>query len=200
MVEKNNSNKILTIILAIIICFSAIIVLYVNLPKNEKIDNTKTVLTIIYNDKQTDYTIKDLEAMDTITGYGGYRTIRPVIKGQGIYTGVPVINLVELIAGNISNYSLFVISNEKGLIENITFNFTRIQGLIDIYNSTNASDETPVEIGGVTMIVCYEKDGEYLDESDDGNIRIAFINKDEEKITASDLWWKFVERIEIIEN
>ena len=50
------------------------------------------------------------------------------------------------------------------------------------------------------MIVCYEKDGEYLNESDDGRIKIAFVNQDEEKITASDLWWKFVESIEIIED
>ena len=212
MVEKNSTNKILMIVLVVIICVSAIVVLYVNLPKDEKTgdenDNTDhnqteepvTVLTIIYGDEQIEYTIEDLEAMDIITGYGGYRTSRPIIKGQGIYTGVSISKLVELTAGSITNYSLLVTSNEEGVIENKTYNYTTIQGNINIYNSTNASDETPIEKGGVTMIVCYEKDGEYLNESDDGKIKIAFVNKDEEKIFASDLWWKFVESIEIIEN
>jgi hypothetical protein len=200
MVEKNNSNIFLTVVLAVIIFISAIVVLYVNLPKDGTKDDSVIVLTVIYGDTQIEYTINDLESMDTITGFGGYRTNRPIIGGQAIYTGVPVIKLVESTVGYISNYSLFVISNEEGLIENKTFNFTTIQGVIDIYNSTNASDDTPIEIGGVTMIVCYEKDGEYLDESDDGKIKIAFVNKDEEKITASNLWWKFVESIEIIES
>lgn len=200
MVENNNSNKFLTVVLAVIIFISAIVVLYVNLPKDEITDDTEIVLTVIYGDTQIAYTIKELEAMNPITGYGGYRTNKPMIKEQRVYTGVPVIKLIESTAGYISNYSLFVISNEKGQIENKTFNFTTIQGVINIYNSTNASDETPIEIGGVTMIVCYEKDGEYLDESDDGKIKIAFVNKDEEKITASNLWWKFVESIEIIES
>ena len=50
------------------------------------------------------------------------------------------------------------------------------------------------------MIVCYQKDGEYLNVTKDGNIKIAFVNEDEEKITSSGLWWKFVESIEIIED
>jgi len=217
MAEKNNTNKILTIVLAVIICVSAIVLLYVNLPKDEKTDNNINnntngstdnnqteepviVLTVIYGDEQTEYTIDELEAMDIITGYGGYRTSYPLIKGQELYTGVTVSKLVELTAGNITNYSLLVTSNEKEKIENKTYNYTTIQGNINIYNSTNASDETPIEKGGVTMIVCFEKDGEYLNESDDGKIKIAFVNKNEEKITSSDLWWKFVESIEIIEN
>ena len=200
MVENNDSNKFLTVVLVVIIIISAIVVLYVNLPKDGTTDDTEIVLTVIYGDTQIEYTIKVLEAMDTITGYGGYRTNTPIIKGQGIYTGVPVIKLVESTAGYISNYSLFVISNENGEIENKTFNFTTIQGFINIYNSTNALDEIPIEIGGVTMIVCYEKDGKYLDEESDGKIKIAFVNEDEEKITASVLWWKFVVIIEIIEN
>jgi hypothetical protein len=216
-----DTNKILTIFLAIIICIAAVVLLYVNLPKDETTDDTTddditngdtngnqteepeepvTVLTIIYGDEQTNYTLEELESMETITGYGGYRTSDPMIKDQGTYTGVLITELVELTAGSITNYSLFVVSNEDGVIQNQTYNYTTIQGNINIYNSTNASDDTPIDTGGVTMIICYEKDGEYLDEDIDGKIKIAFVNQDEEKITASGLWWKFVVSIEIIEN
>lgn len=206
---ENNSNKLITIMLAIVICAAAITILYVSLPQNdtgndETIDDESeepiTFLTVIYNNEQTEYALEELEEMDTITGYGGYKTSYPMIKGQGTYTGVPVTTLVDLTAGSIPNYSLFVVSNDNGLIQNQTYNYTAAQGNINIYNSTNASDETPIETGGVTMIVCYEKDGEYLEEADDGKIKIAFVNEDEEKITSAGLWWKFVVSIEIIET
>ena len=38
MVEKKYINKILTFILAVIICISAIVFLYVNLPRDETAD------------------------------------------------------------------------------------------------------------------------------------------------------------------
>ena len=155
---------------------------------------------MIYGEEQTNYTFEELETMDALTGYGGYRTSYPMINGQATYTGVPVSVLVDLIAGGITNYSLFVVSNEDGLIQNQTYNYTTVQGNINIYNSTNALEETPTEIGNVTMIVCYQKDGEDLDESDDGKLKIVFVNEDEEKITSAFLWWKFVESIEIIQN
>jgi hypothetical protein len=211
MAKKDNSNKIITIVLAIAICLAAIVIIFVNLPQNDTSnDNTTdetndepeepvTFLTVIYNDEQTEYTLEELKEIDTITGYGGYRTSYPMIKGQGTYTGVSVTSLVNEIAGNIENYTIIVNSDEEGLKENKTYSYDMVQGNLSIYNSTNASDETPIETGGVTMIVCYEKDGEYLEEADDGKIKIAFVNKDEEKITSSGLWWKFVVSIEIVE-
>ena len=209
---ENNSNKLITILLAIIICVAAITILFVSLPQGDTSTNGEETeeegeipeepaifLTMIYGEEQTEYTLEDLTE-DAITGYGGYRTSYPMIKGQGTYTGVPVTILVDSIAGSITNYSLFVVSNEDGLIENKTFDYDTVQGNTNIYNSTNASDETPIGTGDVTMIVCYQKDGEYLDATEDGNIKIAFVNEDEERITSSGLWWKFVESIEIIEN
>jgi hypothetical protein len=219
MVEGKNSNKIISIILAIIICFAAITILYVNLPEENsntnEVGNDDTteenkeqqeteepvvILMMKYNGVENEYTLEELETMDTITGYGGYRTSYPMIKGQANYTGVPITAIVDSIAGSITNYSLFVVSNDSGLIQNQTYDYDTIQGNTNIYNSTNASDETPIGTGGLTMIVCYQKDGEYLDVAKDGDIKIAFVNEDEEKITNSGLWWKFVESIEIIED
>ena len=69
-------------------------------------------------------------------------------------------------------------------------------GNVDIYNANNASEI--LDTGGVNMIICYQADGKPLNSSENGNIKIAFINQDEEKITPAFLWWKFVESIEII--
>jgi len=212
MAEENGNNKLITIVLAIIITFAAIAILYVNLPKENIKDNDtddedqddqvqeETYLTVVYGNEQKIYTLDDLESLETITGLGGHRTSQPSIEGQATYTGVPITTLVKLSTGEITDYSLKVYSNEEGEIDSITYAYDTAQGNVDIYNSTNATDENPISIGGVSMIVCYKTDGEYLDESTDGKLKIAFVNEDEELITKASLWWKFVYSIEIIEE
>jgi len=202
MAEKNGNNKVITIVLAVIITFAAIAVIYVNLPQETtKDDNTEEIyLTVVYEKEQLTYTLSELEALEIITGMGGYRTSYPAIKGQGIYTGVPITTLVELSARSITDYNITVHSDENGVKDNIEYTYDTVQGNLDIYNSTNASDENPITIGGVTMIVCYAKDSEYLDESKDGKLKIAFITENEELITKASLWWRYIYLIEIIEE
>ena len=218
MSNEEKTNKIITILLALVITLAAVTIIYVNLTEEKEeetqdqqngtddkgSDDNKTneavILTVIFGDEEVNYRLEDLKVMNTTIGYGGYKTNFPAIKGQGTYTGVPIITLVENIAGEIVNYSIIVISDENGLIENLTYNYDMILGYLDIYNATNASDDIPVDTGNVTMILCYKKDGEYLDVSEDGKLKIAFINEKEEKITKSSLWQKFVVSIEIIED
>ena len=135
--------------------------------------------------------------MVAITGYGGYRTSFPMIKDQGTYTGAAITALVYEVAGGIENYSITVYSSDD---QNMTFNYTTILGNVNIYNASNASDSNPISTGDVIMILCYQKDGEYLDENSDGNLKIAFVNQDEEKITNSSFWRKYVVSIEINEE
>ena len=216
MPKEDKTNKIITAALALAIIVSVFTILYVNLPKNREDIKTSddfdenqewqngdsepekvTVLTVIYGDLQTNYTLDELKAVESYTGVGEYKTQYPSIKGRGNYTGVPVTTLAELIAGDIRNYSAIVYSYDGEKKDNKSYNFSMVQGNVDIYNTTNASDPTPIATGGVTMIVSYKKDGAYLDESKDGKLKIAFIGK-EELITSAGLWWKFVVSIEII--
>lgn len=213
MPTENKSNKIITIVLAAIVTLAAITVIYVNLPQNK--ENNKpsdenngqqngggqteesAILTVIYGDEQTNYTLKELEALESYTGMGGRRTNYPKIEGQGNYTGVPVITLVEITVGDNENYNIIVYSNDG---KNKTYNFSMVQGNVDIYNATNASNSTPIGYGNVTMIVSYKKDDKYLNESQDGKLRIAFVNDKKELITSSGLWSKYVASIEIVEQ
>ncbi len=103
MAEKNNTNKILTIVLAVIICVSAIVLLYVNLPKNETKDNNTngstdnnqteepvTVLTVIYGDEKINYTMNEIKAMTSYTGEGAKINKKLTITGPYNYTGVKI--------------------------------------------------------------------------------------------------------------
>jgi hypothetical protein len=209
MPTENKSNKIITIVLAVIITLAAITVIYISLPQNKEnkktsggnneqqgeSNETATIFTVIYGDDREEYSPKGLEALESYEGMGGYRTSFPAIKGQGTYIGVPVKTLVESIAGNIDNYSVIVHSSDG---KNTTFNFSMTQGNANTYNSTNASISNPIGNGGVTMVVAYKKDGSYFNESTDGKLKIAFVNKDEELITSSKFWIKFVVSLQII--
>ncbi len=215
MPTENKSNKITTIVLAAIITLAAITVIYISLPQNK--ENGKTsdenngqqdgnnsteesaILTVIYGDEQTNYTLEELEALDSYTGMGGYRTSFPSIKGIGNYTGVPIATLVELTADNIENYSILVTSDDGEKIENKTYNYSFIMGNVDIYNPNNASDATPIGNGGLTMALTYRYEGNYLNESKDGKLKITFLDESG-SITSSGLWWKYVISIEIVEQ
>ena len=201
MPEKQ--TQYITIILAAIIIIAIGVVVYTNLPEDTNEENDQPdegedtyKLTVVYDGEETSYTIDELKEFDTMTGYGGFRTSFPSIKGQANYTGVIITSMVENIAEDIGNYSLKVVANEDGMIENQTYNYSVIQGNVNVYNASNASEI--IDMDGVTMILCYQENGEPLDTSDDGTIKIAFINSEEEKITPAFLWWKFVESIEII--
>lgn len=215
MPTEIKSNKIITIVLAVIITLAAITVIYINLPQNKGNEKTSgenngqqgggnettepVILTVTYGDKQINYTLNELENLTSYTGRGGRRTNFPKIEGQGNYTGVPVITLVELTAGDIENYSIIATSNYKGRIENKTYNYSYILGNVDIYNLSNSSDSTPIGKGGLTMVIAYKYEGNYLNESDDGKLRIAFLDENE-SITYSQLWYKSVISLEILEQ
>ena len=90
-----------------------------------------------------------------------------------------------------SNYSILVNTSDF-----TTFNYNKsvINGQVEIYNESGNITQT----GGVTMILAYKQDGIYLTDTDDGPLRIAFVNNG--KITSSQLWARMVVSFEIIEQ
>jgi len=210
MEEKNNSNKIITITLAVIICLAAAVIIYVNLPINEEEtsdqgssgDNTKndseTILTIIYGDEQKNYSLKDLEEnFSPVTGTGRYvkskllpDTIQitpDLSEAAWTFTGVAVSTLLDEFENLPSNYNISVISDD----DRVT-NYTKdnVTGIVNLYNETGI-----IGTSGAAMILAYKQDNEYI--SDDGPLRIVFVGSD--VITLSNLWAKFVVSIVILD-
>lgn len=208
MATENKSNKIITIVLAVIITIAAITVLYVSLPQNKE-NNTSggtneqqgggnqtesVVLTIIYGDEQTNYTLQQLENLTPYTGYGGYIKLGMlpdiVIDGPFNYTGVEITTLLNDAFNLPVNYTITVKATDNKTTD---YNLSQMQGDVDIYNESGVANET----GGVTMILAYKIEEEYLKDTSDGPFRIAFVNNG--RITSSRLWTKMVNSIEINE-
>ena len=205
MAEKNNTNKILTILLAVIICVSAIVLLYVNLPKDEttddninnnrsgSIDNNQTeehvtVLTVIYGDEKINYTLDEIKAMNSYTGEGAKINKKLTITGPYNFTGVKISTFLSELEDLPTNYSINTISSD-GYSQHYTYE--QIQGTVEKLN------ETRVSLGNssFTMIIAYLQEGEEITDSEDGPLLIVFVD---DYYTDSGLWAKQLASIEII--
>ncbi|HWR63289.1 MAG TPA: hypothetical protein VN365_02675 [Candidatus Thermoplasmatota archaeon] len=198
----SKTNKIISLVVAIAIIISLVVLIYVNLPKpTETTDDeppahkeSPTVFTLIYNDELQNFTLGELERLEPYTAKGGYRTQSGFIKGLGNYTGVNITTLVDNLQPVPYRYTLQVFSDDG---ENTSYNYSTIIGNVDIYNPDNASDPNPIGKGNMTMVLVYQYEDEWLNESSDGKLKIAFLDGNG-SITKSSLWWKKVISIRII--
>jgi len=205
MTEKNNTNKILTIVLAVIICVSAIVLLYVNLPKDETTDdninnNTNgstdnnqteepvTVLTVIYGDEKINYTMDEIKAMTSYTGEGAKINKKLTITGPYNFTGVKISTFLSELEDLPTNYSINTTSSD-GYSQHYTYK--QIQGTVEKLNETRGS----LGNSSFTMIIAYMQEGEEITDSEDGPLMIVFVD---DYYTDSGLWAKQLVSIEII--
>jgi hypothetical protein len=198
MAIENKFNKTITIALVLIIIVAAITIIYINLPKEENEiennngneQNNEIVLQTLYNDEYKNYTMDQLEDLETITGSGGYINAVNVTSGPYELTGVSISTLLNQFNILSENYSISVKSLDNN---SMTFNQSYINGDIPIFNDTGVQIGT----GGITMIIYYKQDGNYLDESD-GSLRVGFIHED--GFTTAKRWTKQVVSILIIDD
>ena len=204
MVEKKNTNKILTFILAVIICISAIVLLYVNLPEDETADgkindgnindnqteDSDIVLTIRYGDEQLNYTIDEIKSMVSYTGSGAKINKKYTISGPYDYTGVEISTFLSEFENLPLNYSINSLSTD-GYTQRYTY--PEMQGNIEKLNETRVS----LGIGNFTMIIAYKQDGLDITDSEDGPLMIVFVD---EYYSDSSLWARQLNLIEVIKE
>jgi hypothetical protein len=198
----SNTNKIIGAVIAIAVILSIVVYIYVNLPKQteeptpEDTDDRKTapaIFTISYDVEQKNYTLSELLQLESYTGRGGYRTQSGSIKGLGNYTGVAMSTLISMFPSLPNLYSLEIFSEDEARF----YNYSTIIGNVSIYNPSNASDPNPIGTGTMTMVLAYQYEGDWLNESNDGKLKIVFLDN-EGSITESSLWWKKVTSIRLI--
>ncbi|MBN1280667.1 MAG: hypothetical protein JXA00_03370 [Candidatus Thermoplasmatota archaeon] len=193
------THIILSAAVAGALLLSLAVFIYVNLPppQTEQDSTTPlvpstTLLTVSFNGSYTNYTLDDLEALEPITGSGGYikTKVLPTVSTTGPfeYTGVPLLVLLEHLQGLPNNYSITVTS-----IDNYsrTYTLSEIKGIVPMYNDAGEV----LESGEVTMVLVYKENDEYINDTDVGPLRIAYV--DEGAFTPSEFWLKMVTLIEV---
>jgi hypothetical protein len=199
---SSKTNKIIGVVVAIAIIISIAVIVYVNLPKqtektkdnNDDHETIPPTLTLIYNDEQRNFTFGELERLESYTAKGGYRTQSGFIKGVGNYTGLNITTLVNMLQPIPYRYTLQVFSEDG---KNMSYNYSTIIGNVNIYNPQNASDPNPIGKGNMTMVLAYQFEGDWLNESSDGKLRLVFLDN-QGSITEAKYWMKMVTSIRII--
>jgi hypothetical protein len=195
-------TKIISAIVAIAIIIAVLVFVYINLPKQTDThpedttppETNPTVFTLIYDDEQKNYTMAELERLEPYTAKGGYRTQKGSIKGYGNYTGVNVTTLIHTFQPTLNRYSLKAFASDG---YNTSYNYSTIQGDINIYDPDNTTSPNPIGKGNLTMVLAYRFEGDWLNETDDGKLRIVFIDE-QGSITESGIWLKMITSIRII--
>jgi len=196
MASEKKSNKIISIVLLLIIIVAAITIIYINLPKDETENNNgneqenEIVLQTLYNDVYINYTLDQLEDLESLTFSGGYINAVNVTSGPYELTGVRLSTLLNQYNILSQNYSISVKTADNSTK---IFNLSYINGEIPIFNETGGQ----IGSSGATMIIYYKENGEYLDVSD-GPLRLGFIY--ENGFTSSNKWIKQVVSILIIDD
>ncbi len=200
----SKTNKIISAVLAIAVILAVIVLVYVYLPKQTPTDNnnnddqahkeSQTVLSLTYNDDTQNFTLNQLEHFASYTAKGGYRTQGGSIKGVGNYTGVNITTIINSLQPVPYRFSLAV-TDSGG--ESKSYNYSTIIGDVNLYNPDNASDSTPIGKGNMTMVLAYEFEGEPLNKTNDGTLKIVFLNQNG-SITEAGLWWKKVVSIQVV--
>lgn len=196
------TNKILTVLVVGAIIISIGVLAYVNLPKQtvtpKPTDTAKksapTIFSLIYDVDQRNFSLADLIQQETYTAKGGYRTQSGFIKEVGNYTGVNITTLIGMFYPTPPIYSIYVYSEDG---DYVLYNYSTIQGIVNIYNPDNASDPNPIGKENMTMVLAFKYEGNWLNQSSDGKLKIAFLDE-QGSITQSSLWWKKVTSIRII--
>jgi hypothetical protein len=200
MAKKEETNKIITIVLAIVISLAALTILYFNLPDSDESDDKvtpstgETILTVSYEDESIEYDLNSLENKEEYTGSGGYIKTKllpdsVVINGPWEFTGVQLSTFLSDFEDLPNNYNVTITASDGWISE---YTKQEVQGNVNIYNESGEIIET----SGATMIIAYKEEGEYISE-EDGPLRVAFLG--DNMITESNLWSKMVESIEITE-
>jgi hypothetical protein len=192
-----NTNKILKGVLAIALILAMAVLIYVYLPRSQENQTPEQtehpILTVIYSGHSMNYTLKDLEALESFSGNGGYikNTLLPTVSTSGpfTYTGVNITLLLDQVPNLPSPYSIRVTSIDN---YSIPYNWSQIQGNVPIYNKTGNITGS----SGVTMLLAYKEQGNYINDTSVGPLRIVYV--DDGAFTPSELWTKMVRTITII--
>ena len=177
----------------LLVSMGLIIIIIATLGCVENNEEKKIILTITFDDYTADYSLEDLESIDSYTGTGRFINKLGKISNSSSFTGVRISEILDEIPNLSDNYNISVVASDG---YEVIYTKDIIDGNLDIYGEEGniLSNETAV------MILAYKEDGEYYSvidpDGETGPLRVAFVGDD--VITSSSIWLRMVVSIEVI--
>ena len=131
------------------------------------------VLTVVGEEGQEQFTMDQLEALPSYTGYAGFKSSTGVISLPVEYTGVTVVSLADRVGGiSKANGVTLVAKDGYGM----TFSYAQVVGHAFTTYDPATGDEVP-PADDLTAIVAYAREGKPLGE-DEGPLRLMVATPD----------------------
>ncbi len=198
--QEDKFNKYISVVLAVVIITAAGVYAYTHLVEKEPatsgsdqppvVEPEEILLTVSVGSEIFNYSLNQLMELDSIAGSGKYINKVGKITGPNNYTGVSMSVLLGTIESLPENYTLQAIASDG---YSVNYSMDEVNGQVSVYNETG--DEIGTE--NMTMIIAYKENGELLNETTGGPLRVAFVDE-QGFITSSGMWLRSLVKIEII--
>ncbi len=126
----------------------------------------------------------DLKALPAVSGYGGWKNQLGNITAPVAWKGVSVNTLLDLVGGGGSA----VVRASDGY--EAVLSGSELSGQCNMYDPATGEPVSGIS-GSLKTILAYAKNGKAIG-SGEGPIRIAFVSPEQDQVTDSDQWVKFV--------
>ena len=153
--------------------------------------DTTVVLTITKGTQTKTYSLTELKALTSITGYSGTKNKTGVITGPMPYKGVALTNVLNALGGIPANGSVKFTAKD-GYSKTLTYDQITNTTFTTYDKSGNAAnpEKTPV------VFLAYEADGKALDDAT-GPVQLAIMTC-QNQVTDGSNFVKMIEKIEVI--
>ena len=194
--KKLATILIVSTVIVAIVAAQQIIPYLQNQPSNQPNSNINLPeinLTVVgANGEELVLHSNDIVSLQTHTAAGGYKRGNGSILGVGNYTGVPILNILNLVGG-ISNNNIIQVTAADSYTATYTYNQVNGQEL-NTYDPQTG--DTTQATQPLTMIVAYHLKGKTLPDSD-GPLTIAIVGP-QGLLTDGKLWTRLLVKIEIL--
>jgi len=180
-----------------LICIVAAVLVYAHPWSGSAADIEWNLTLVGSNGENATLSLKDIKAMESTTGQGGFFTTTGVIHGPYDVKGVSIEDLCGLVGG-LGPLDGVLVSAADGY--SAFFEYDEVEGDIptsEYDSATGNLKEVPHENLG--LIVMYDQDGKPLSDDDGKPLRLA-VAGDERLLTEGFRWVRWVDRIEVIHN
>jgi len=156
------------------------------------IDPSEVILTVSDVDTTVNFTYADFQALGMVSGYGGIKTTTERVSGPDQYSGVNLMDLIELVDASGEAVSVQVEASDGYAI---TFSSEQIKNGRYLTYDPKTGKEISVE--GLTTILASEMNGELLDVEQSGHLRLRIISREASQVTDGHWSVKFINQIKV---
>ena len=196
-IRTSRLRKVVPILILGLICIVAAVLVYAHPWSGSAADIEWNLTLVGSNGENATLGLKDIKAMESTTGQGGFFTTTGVIHGPYDVKGVSIEDLCELVGGLGPSDGVLVTAVDG---YSAFFEYDEVEGDIPTSEydpATGNLKEVPHENLG--LIVMYEQDGKPLSDDDGKPLRLA-VAGDDALLTEGFRWVRWVDRIEVIHN